>query len=181
MHSGSYLLMRWTKNPFDPWPKSQYALGPNTSPRFPMLHTLRPAPGATHRRRRVGRGNASGTGTTAGRGTKGQHARTGKGQKFGFEGGQVPLLMRQPKLGGFKRPRRVDYAVVNLADLEQLEAGSYDVAALRARKLVRRTSPVKVLGDGTLSKKLALSVHAVSKTAKAAIEKAGGSITILRD
>jgi large subunit ribosomal protein L15 len=101
--------------------------------------------------------------------------------KFGFEGGQVPLLMRQPKLGGFKRPRRLTYSVINLSALESLEAGKYDVNALRKQRLARKTRPVKVLGEGKLTKKFDLSVHAVSQSAKAAIEKAGGSVTILRD
>ena len=144
-----------------------------------MLHAFKPAHGSRKKRKRVARGNSAGGGTTAGRGTKGQHARTGKGQKFGFEGGQVPLFMRQPKLGGFEHPRRQDYEVINVGTLESvLDAGTYDVAELRKKKLVRTNAPVKILGDGELSKKFVLTVHAASKSARAAIEKAGGSLTI---
>lgn len=154
----------------------------STFPLARMLHTLKPALGSRKYRKRVARGNSAGGGTTAGRGTKGQHARTGKGRKHGFEGGQVPLLVRQPKLGGFKRPRREEYSVVNLEAIEEaLEPGSYNVAALRAKRLVRRTQRVKLLGEGTLTKKYSLSVHAASRSAKAAVEKAGGTVTILRD
>lgn len=145
-----------------------------------MLHNLRPASGSTKSRKRVARGNSAGGGTTAGRGTKGQHSRVGKGRKYGFEGGQVPLLMRQPKLGGFKAPRAKEYEVVNLSSLETLDAGSYTVADLKQKRLVRKGDLVKVLGDGSISKKLQLEVHAASKSAKDAIAKAGGSVTILR-
>ena len=147
-----------------------------------MLHELKPAHGSKRKRKRVARGNSAGGGTTAGRGTKGQHARTGKGQRFGFEGGQVPLFMRQPKLGGFVRPRRKEYEPVNLSTLEaRLDAGTYDVAALRQQRVVRSGVRVKLLADGaeTLTKKFTLSVHAASKTAKEAVRKAGGSVTIL--
>ena len=146
-----------------------------------MLHLFKPAHGSKKKRKRLARGNSAGGGTTAGRGTKGQHARTGKGQKFGFEGGQVPLFVRQPKMGGFTHPRRQDYEALTLKALEKLEPGTYDIAALRAKRLVRGKGRVKVLSTGTLSKKLNLSVHAASKTAKAAIEKAGGSLTIIKD
>lgn len=145
-----------------------------------MLHSLRPASGSRQNRKRVARGNSGGGGTTAGRGTKGQHSRVGKGRKHGFEGGQVPLLRRQPKLGGFKAPRAKEYEVVNLSSLEALDAGSYSVADLKQKRLVRKGDLVKVLGDGKLSKKLQLEVHAASKSAKDAIAKAGGSVTILR-
>lgn len=145
-----------------------------------MLHTLKPARGSVHRRKRVARGTSGKGGMTAGRGFKGQHARTGKGMRLGFEGGQVPLLMRQPKLGGFINPTREEFEVVNLDDLEtMLEAGTYDVESLRAKKLVRTRKPVKLLGRGTVTKKLSLTVNAASKSAKSAIEKAGGSLTLL--
>ena len=144
-----------------------------------MLHTLRPTPGSKHTRRRKGRGSGSGRGTTAGKGTKGQQSRAGASRKFGFEGGQTPLLSRQPKFGGFKNPNRVEFEVVNLADLERLSAGSYDIAALREAKILRTKRPVKVLGRGEITKKLMLSVHAASKTAKEAIEKAGGIVTLI--
>ncbi len=141
-----------------------------------MLHTLKPAKGSRKKIKRIARGD-----TTAGRGTKGQHARTGKGQRFGFEGGQTPLIRRQPKLGGFVQPGRREYGVLNVDDLaKMLGAGSYDIAALRQRKMVRTKKPVKILGRGALTKKLSLSVHAVSGSAKEAIEKAGGTITIVK-
>jgi len=148
--------------------------------RVRMLHTLKPAKGSTQKRKRVARGNSAGGGTTAGRGTKGQDARSGKGKRHkGFEGGQVPLIRRQPKMGGFKHPRRREFEVVTLVMLENLEAGSYDVAALRKARIVRTTKPVKVLGNA-VSKKYSLSVDAVSKGAKAAVEKAGGTVTITK-
>jgi large subunit ribosomal protein L15 len=146
-----------------------------------MLHTLQPASGSTKKRKRVARGNSAGGGTTAGRGTKGQQARTGKGRRFGFEGGQIPLIRRQPKLGGFTPPRSFEYEVLTLAALEEkLPAGSYDIAALRSHRLVHGKKPVKVLTTGSVTKKFELSVHAASKSAKAAIEKAGGKITIVK-
>lgn len=145
-----------------------------------MLHTLSPSPGARTRPKRVGRGISAGGGKTAGRGTKGQHARTGKGRRFGFEGGQTPLLRRQPKLGGFRNPRHMVFEVLNLERLEQaLEAGSYDLAALRSRRLIHGHRPVKLLRRGKLTKKLTLTVHAASKSARTAVEKAGGKVTII--
>ncbi|TSC60776.1 MAG: 50S ribosomal protein L15 [Candidatus Peregrinibacteria bacterium Greene0416_62] len=145
-----------------------------------MLHTLRPARGAVSKRKRIARGNSGGGGTTGGRGTKGQQSRTGKGRNFGFEGGQTPLVRRQPKLGGFIHPRRVENEVVSLEKMDKLlEAGSYDVTALRRRGLVRSGRPVKILGN-TVTKKFALTVHGASKAAKAAVEKAGGSVTITK-
>jgi large subunit ribosomal protein L15 len=145
-----------------------------------MLHTLKPNEGSTHSSRRVARGNGSGRGTTGGRGQKGQQSRTGKGRRLGFEGGQTPLIRRQPKLGGFTHPRRVNMEPLNLDVLEKrVEAGSYDVAALKALRIVSGRSPVKLLGRGAITKKLTLTVNAASKSAKAAVEKAGGSVTIV--
>lgn len=144
-----------------------------------MLHTLRPSPGSVRKRKRVARGSGAGGGTTAGRGTKGQHSRTGKGRNLGFEGGQVPLIMRQPKLGGFTRDRKVIYEVLSVGTLEErLPAGSYDLTALRTHRLVHGNRKVKLLRGGALTKKFALTVHAASRSAKEAIEKAGGSVTI---
>lgn len=147
-----------------------------------MLHMLRPSPHTRKRPKRVGRGISAGGGKTAGRGTKGQHARTGKGRRFGFEGGQTPLLRRQPKLGGFRNPRRIVYQVLNLQNLEQkLEAGaSYDLDALRTHGLVHGNRPVKLLGKGALTKKLTLTVHAASKSARSAVEKVGGRIDLIK-
>ncbi len=147
-----------------------------------MLHTLKPNPGSRRTRKKVARGNSGGGGTTAGRGTKGQHARTGKGYRFGFEGGQVPLIRRQPKLGGFTHPRREDFEPLNIDTLEaSLDAGTYDPAGLREKKLLRTNQRVKLLSRGTVSKKFALSVHAASEKAKQAVEKAGGTVTIIKD
>jgi large subunit ribosomal protein L15 len=146
-----------------------------------MLHSIRPASGSKQKRKRLARGNAAGGGTTAGRGTKGQHARTGKGKRFGFEGGQVPLIRRQPKLGGFSAPRRKEYEVVNLEKLEaKLPAGTYTVQDLLSHRLIRSGKNVKILGQGTVSKKFELHAHAASKAAKDAVKKAGGSITLVK-
>lgn len=156
---------------------SSYPFFPNLP--VVMLHTLKPAPGATKARKRVGRGNSAGGGTTAGRGTKGQLARKGNTKRVGFEGGQTPLLRRQPKLGGFRNPSRIEYEVVNIGDVEeQLAAGKYSAADLRAQKLVRSKQPVKLLGRGELNKKFELTVDAASKSAIAAVEKAGGKVLI---
>jgi len=145
-----------------------------------VLHLLRPAQGSVRRRKRVARGNSAGGGTTAGRGTKGQQSRTGKGRNFGFEGGQTPLVRRQPKLGGFARPRAERYEIVTLSKMESLlEPGSYDSVALRRRGLVRSAAPVKVLGNA-VKKKFALTVQAASKGAKKAVNDAGGNITIVK-
>lgn len=145
-----------------------------------MLNRLKPAHGSRFKRKRVARGNSAGGGTTAGRGTKGQQSRVGKGRRLGFEGGQVPLLMRQPKLGGFTPPRQKTYEPLNTGTLEaMLDAGTYSLDQLRTKKLVRRRLPVKLLNEGAVKKAFHVSVHAASKSAKAALEKAGGSVTIL--
>jgi len=141
---------------------------------------LKPSQGSVKKRKRIARGNSAGGGTTAGRGTKGQQARAGKGHRFGFEGGQVPLIRRQPKLGGFINPSRRAYEVINVETLEaSLESGSYDVAALRVHHLLTTRKEVKLLGRGNVTKKFDLTVHAASKTAKAAVAKAGGSVKIV--
>jgi len=146
-----------------------------------MLHEIKPSKGSRTPRKRAGRGNSAGRGTTAGRGTKGQQSRAGRGRKFGFEGGQTPLLRRQPKFGGFRNVNRKEFEVINISVLEQkLDSGAYDVAALKERKLIRTRKPVKILGRQGLKKKFNLTVHAVSKSAKEAIEKAGGKIQILQ-
>jgi large subunit ribosomal protein L15 len=143
------------------------------------LHTLSPAPGSRKTRKRVGRGNSAGGGTTAGRGTKGQHSRRGSTRRFGFEGGQTPLLRRQPKLGGFSNPNRQEHEVLNLSVLEEkLAAGSYDQAALRELKVIRTKKPVKLLARGEVKKKFTLTVDAASKAASEAVAKAGGTVTI---
>jgi large subunit ribosomal protein L15 len=140
------------------------------------LHHLKPAEGATTRKKRVGRGDAGKGGKTAGRGTKGSGARGTV--PAGFEGGQTPLIRRQPKRRGFNNPNKVVFAVVNVARLEEgFEAGDVvDRAALLERGLVKKKGPVKVLGQGDLSKALTVEVDAVSAIAREKIEAAGGSI-----
>jgi large subunit ribosomal protein L15 len=140
------------------------------------LHTLKAPRNSSHRKKRVGRGQGSGLGKTAGRGGKGQKARTGNMRFEGFEGGQSPLQRRLPKFG-FNSPNRVHLAVVNLKDLERFKDGAtVDEKALRAAGLVKgRWDGVKVLGVGTLSRKLAVKVTKASAAARAAITGAGGS------
>jgi large subunit ribosomal protein L15 len=142
------------------------------------MNTLKPAPGARKDRVRVGRGIGSGLGKTAGRGHKGQYARTGKGKvKAGFEGGQMPLQRRLPKVG-FRSKLAKDTAEVLLYQLEKLDAETIDFATLRAAKLVPSTAKyAKIVKKGELSKKLVLKGVAVTAGAKAAIEAAGGSIS----
>jgi large subunit ribosomal protein L15 len=144
------------------------------------LNTLRPARGAKKARKRVGRGPGSGTGKTAGRGHKGQKSRSGYSRRYGFEGGQMPLIRRIPKRG-FTNNFRVEYQVVNLRDLERVFADgeTVDPALLVAKGLVRPAAPVKVLADGELSKKLTVQAHRFSAAARAGIEKAGGSCEVL--
>jgi len=140
------------------------------------LHTLKAPFHSNHRKKRVGRGQGSGTGKTAGRGGKGQKARSGNMHFEGFEGGQSPLQRRLPKFG-FISPNRKEYAVVNLSELERFSAGSVvDEAALRKMGLVKGVwSGIKVLGNGTLTRKLTVKVHKMSATAKDAIVKVGGT------
>jgi large subunit ribosomal protein L15 len=139
------------------------------------IHELKPAPGSTRRKKRVGRGIAGKGGKTAGRGSKGQGARDTV--KPGFEGGQTPLARRTPKAKGFKNPFRIEYAVVNLDTLEDFDAGSeVDPGALRSRGLVAKQGLVKVLGRGELTKALTVRAHAFSAAAIRAIEAAGGRV-----
>ena len=141
------------------------------------VHDLKPAPGSTRARRRVGRGIAGKGGKTAGRGTKGQGARDNV--KPGFEGGQLPLKQRIPKLKGFKNPFRVEYNVINLDTLEAFEGDVVSPETLRSRGLVHKHGLVKVLGRGELTRRLEVSAHAFSRSATAAIEGAGGRTEIL--
>ncbi|WP_236060277.1 50S ribosomal protein L15 [Actinacidiphila acididurans] len=142
------------------------------------IHNLRPAPGAKTAKTRVGRGEAS-KGKTAGRGTKGTKARYQVPERF--EGGQMPLHMRLPKLKGFKNPFRTEYQVVNLDKLATLypEGGEVTVADLVAKGAVRKNQLVKVLGTGEVSVALQVTVDAVSGSAKEKITAAGGSVTEL--
>jgi large subunit ribosomal protein L15 len=141
------------------------------------VHDLKPAPGSTRERRRVGRGIGGKGGKTAGRGTKGQGARGSV--KPGFEGGQMPLSRRVPKLKGFRNPFRVEYAVVNLDTLEQFDGDVVSPDTLRAKGLVHKHGLVKVLGRGELTRKLQVSAHGFSKSAEDAITAAGGTVEVL--
>ncbi|MEE1273646.1 MAG: 50S ribosomal protein L15 [Olegusella sp.] len=144
-----------------------------------QLNDLRPAEGSKKARKRVGRGNSSGHGTYSGRGLNGQLSRAGGGKGAGFEGGQQPLAMRLPKLPGFKNHNRVEYAPVNVARLEALFADgeTVDAESLMAKGVIKHDYiPVKVLGDGELTKQLTVKVDKVSASAKAKIEAAGGKV-----
>ncbi len=143
------------------------------------VHHLRPAPGSKPAKHRVGRGEGGKGGKTAGRGTKGTGAR--KNVPANFEGGQMPMHMRLPKLRGFANPFRVEYQVVNVGRLEELfpAGGAITVADLVEAGAVRKGHRVKVLGNGDLSVKLDVTVHAFTGSAKSKIEAAGGTATTL--
>lgn len=147
-----------------------------------QLNTIKPAEGAKKERRRVGRGIGSGLGKTAGRGHKGQKSRTGGFHKVGFEGGQMPLQRRVPKVG-FKNPNRVEYTGVNLDVLqglvEKFSLAAVDFDTLKEHGLVSRNDLVKILGRGELKAKLEVKAHAFTATAQKAIEAAGGTIVKL--
>ena len=140
------------------------------------VHHLRPAPGAKTAKTRVGRGEGS-KGKTAGRGTKGTGARTSTGENF--EGGQMPMHMRVPKLRGFKNPFRTEYQIVNLDKLSTLfpEGGEVGLVELVASGAVRAAYPIKVLGDGEITVPLQITAHAFSGSAKEKIAAAGGTTT----
>ena len=142
------------------------------------LHHLRPAPGSKTAKTRVGRGEGS-KGKTAGRGTKGTKARYQV--PAAFEGGQMPIHMRMPKLKGFKNPFKVEFQVVNLTKLGELfpEGGTVTVDDLVAKGAVRKNQPVKVLGTGDISVAVQVSANAFSASAKEKIEGAGGTVTVL--
>jgi len=141
-------------------------------------HELRSAPGATKRRKRVGRGEASGKGKTAGRGTKGTKARNTV--RLGFEGGQMPLARRVPKLKGFRPPRRRVYGSVNLSQLSRVDASEFGPDELRAAGLVRKRHDfIKILGSGDIDRAVTVRAHAFSETAKQKIEAAGGTTEII--
>src|SRR5919197_1071070 len=143
------------------------------------LHDLRSPDGARVRARRVGRGTGSGKGKTAGRGQKGQHAR-GQGFRLGFEGGQMPLAQRLPKLGGFKNRFKNVYAVVNLTKLNRFQDGAtVEPDQFYEAGLARQGLPIKLLGTGKLRRKLTITTHAASESARSAIEARGGRVTLL--
>ena len=138
---------------------------------------LAPAPGATKRGKRVGGGSGGKGGKTAGRGTKGQRARNTV--RRGFEGGQMPLKQRVPKLKGFNNPFRVEYSPVNLHQLDKLGAASVTPESLVEAGLIRKGAFVKILAHGSISSKVDVTAHAVSEAARSAIEAAGGSVTLV--
>ena len=143
------------------------------------LHELRPPEGARKKTQRVGRGTGSGRGKTSGRGQKGQLAR-GQGFRLGFEGGQLPLSQRLPKLGGFKNPFKKVYAVVNLSKLNRFKDGAtVEPREFYEAGLARAGMEVKLLGTGKLRRRLTITAHAASESARAAIEARGGRITVL--
>ena len=144
------------------------------------LHELQYTDGARKARKRVGRGTSSGTGKTAGRGQKGQGARSGGGKKPGFEGGQTPLFMRLPKRG-FTNFNRIEYAIVNLEQLNSFEAGATVCPqTLKEAGIIKKElDGVKVLGNGKLEKAITVKAHKFSKSAVAAIEAAGGKIEVI--
>lgn len=146
------------------------------------LHTLKPAAGSTHSRKRIGRGPGSGMGGTSTRGHKGAKQRSGYSKKIGFEGGQMPLQRRLPKFG-FKNINRVEYKAINLSTLQTLaeakDLQKVGVEELVAAGFINRNQLVKILGKGELTLKLDVSAHAFSKSAEAAIQAAGGTATKL--
>lgn len=147
-----------------------------------QLHNLKPAAGSTHKTKRVGRGEGSGYGVTAGKGNKGQQSRTGYQAKNGHEGGQMPIQRRMPKRG-FKNRNRVEYKVFNLGQIqyfvEKYELTEFSVESLYMNGLINRTDLVKILGNGEIATKVNFVVNAISEKAKGAIETAGGTVTIL--
>ncbi len=145
------------------------------------LHELKGNPGSNRAKKRIGRGMGSGTGQTAGKGVKGQKARTGHhGARIGFEGGQMPMQRRLPKRG-FKNPFRTEYFPVNVGHIaERFDEGKVDVDMLKGAGMVPKTTPrVKILGEGDVGKKLVVHAHAFSATAKSKLEQAGGSAELI--
>jgi large subunit ribosomal protein L15 len=144
------------------------------------LGNLKKAPGSTRKNKRIGRGEGSGSGVTAGRGNKGQRSRSGSKRRDWFEGGQMPLQRRLPKFG-FSNTNKIIFQIVNIKDLNRIsDKTEINPEILKEAGLIKNAKkPVKILGDGTLSKKINLKVHAVSRNAKTQIEKSGGTVTLL--
>ena len=146
------------------------------------LNNLKPAKGAVKGRKRIARGQGSGSGGTAGRGHKGAKSRSGYKQKRGFEGGQMPLQRRLPKRG-FKNPNRIEYRKINLAELQELAEKNniteFNFETYRTLKLIKASDKIKVLANGELKGKLNIAAHAFSDKAKDDIEKNGGATTII--
>lgn len=145
------------------------------------LHSLKPRPGAKHRRKRLGSGESSGHGKTSGRGGKGQSARSGSSIRIGFEGGQMPLIRRLPKRGFNNKRFKTQYSPVNLSDLNQFPEGSVvDQQVIHQAGLANgKSDGIKVLGTGDLTRKLTVKAAAFSSAAKAAIEKLGGTAEVV--
>ena len=144
------------------------------------LHEMKPAKGARKERNRVGRGMASGNGKTSGRGHDGQNSRSGGGVRLGFEGGQLPLFQRLPKRG-FTNINRKEYAIVNLETLNRFDEGTEVTPELLIETGIvsNEKSGIKILGNGTLEKKITVRAHKFSASAKEAIEKAGGQVEVV--
>lgn len=144
------------------------------------LGSLKKAPGSTHSDKRIGRGQGSGQGGTAGRGHKGQRSRAGASTRAWFEGGQMPIQRRLPKFG-FYQHGKIRYQLVNVEDLERFDADTeVTPELLHGSGLIKKVDdPVKLLGNGELTKKLTINVHATSKSAQEKVEKAGGAVTLL--
>ena len=146
------------------------------------LHNLKPAKGAVHKEKRIGRGQGSGKGGTAGKGHNGAKARTGHNEKRGFEGGQTPLQRRIPKRG-FKNPNRVEYTAMNLDRIQEIvekyKITDITLEALQANGIIGKKDKIKILGRGELNSSVKVTAHAVSATAKQAIEEKGGSINLV--
>ena len=144
------------------------------------LDSLPKIKGSTHRHKILGRGRGTGHGKTSGRGHKGMKARSGGGHRPGFEGGQMPLYRRLPHRG-FKNVNRIDYAVVNLADIEDLKGASFGLVELKAAGVLRTNAPLlKVLGTGEITRAVTVTAHRFSDAAKAKIEKAGGKAILIK-
>lgn len=147
-----------------------------------MLHQLKPAKGSNKPNRRIARGEGSGSGDTAGKGHKGQKARTGAKTKKGFEGGQTPLQRRLPKRG-FKNVNTVEYTVLNVSNIQtyadKFNTTDFSFQAMVKAGFINKNKPLKILGNGALTSAVQLSAHKVSEKAKQIIESAGGSVTLL--
>lgn len=146
------------------------------------LHNLKPAEGSVKTGKRVGRGEGSGRGGTSTRGNKGAQSRSGYSRKPGFEGGQMPIQRRLPKRG-FKNINRVEYKVFNLGDIQRYidkySLKAFDIEGLKENRLIQKNDLVKVLGRGELKAKVNINVHAISESAKKAVEDAGGSVNLI--
>jgi large subunit ribosomal protein L15 len=161
----------------------QVEISTSSNQRLMKLHNLQPAQGATHKEKRLGRGEASGKGGTSTKGNKGGQSRAGYKSKMAHEGGQMPIQRRLPKRG-FKNNNRVEYKIFNLGQIDALKEKygfeELTLESLRENGLINRTDKVKVLGNGELKTKLTFKVNAVSEKAKSAIETAGGSVEIVK-